>query len=309
MHITMKKTTRILFAPLIAFCNWLGEKHPVTLVKLRYLVRFKKFPNLKEPKDLNEKILYLKLYTDTTEWIRLADKYRVREYVKERGLEQYLVGLLGVWYDAKDINFETLPKSFIFKANNGCGKGSNMIVADKDKLNRDTVKKTLTNWLNEKNIGNLAGEPQYKDIKPCVIAETLLPTNEGQKSLIDYKIWCFNGKAHYIMTCSNRDGASTNLNLFDLNWNQLSNYLKPSDDYPIEPEKLTRPACLNEMIVVAEVLAQGFPCVRIDLYNIGQKVYFGEMTFTSLGGMMGYYTPEFLLKCGEMIILPTQKEE
>ena len=303
MHPTTKKSTRILFAPLIALGTWLGEKHPVTLVKLRYLARFKRFPNLNNPKDLNEKILYLKLYTDVTEWTRLADKYRVREYVKECGLEKYLVDLLGVWYDVKDIDFEKMPKSFIFKANNGCGKGSNMIVEDKDKLDLVAVKKTLTGWLNEKHVGALAGEPQYKKMKPCIIAEALLPTDEGQKSLVDYKIWCFNGKAHYIMTCSSRDGAFTKLNLFDLDWNQHSYYLKPSDDYPIESEKLVKPICLNEMIEVAEVLAQGFPCVRIDLYNIGHKVYFGEMTFTSLGGMMGYYTPEFLLKCGEMIDL------
>ena len=119
MHPTTKKSTRILFAPLIAFCNWLGENHPVTLVKLRYFARFKRFPNLKEPKDLNEKILYLKLFTDTTEWTRLADKYLVRDYVKERGCGKYLVDLYGVWYAAKDIDFESLPNAFILKANNG----------------------------------------------------------------------------------------------------------------------------------------------------------------------------------------------
>ena len=302
MHPTTKKSTRFLFAPLIAFCNWLGEKYPVFLVRLRYIARFKRFPNLKNPKDLNEKILYLKLFTDTSEWTRLADQYRVREYVIEKGLESILVDLYGVWYDANDIDFNELPKSFILKANNGCGKGSNMIVANRDEMDQVGVRKTLAGWLNEKHIGALAAEPQYKGMKPCVIAEALLPKEEGQKSLIDYKIWCFNGKAHYIMTCSSRESTYTKLNLFDLGWNPVS-YLKPSNDYPIESVEIPKPGCLTEMIKTAEILADGFPCVRVDLYNISDHIFFGEMTFTSLGGMMDYYTPEFLTLCGEMINL------
>jgi len=303
MHPTTKKSTRILFAPLIAFCNWLGENHPVTLVKLRYFARFRKFPNLKEPKDLNEKILYLKLFTDTTEWTRLADKYLVRDYVKERGCAQYLVDLYGVWYDAKDVDFDSLPNSFILKANNGCGKGSNLIVSDKNKIDKEAVRKTVDGWLHEKHVGALAAEPQYKNMKPCVIAEALIPFEEGQKSLVDYKIWCFNGKAHFIMTCSSRDVSFTKLNLFDTEWNQVSEYMSPSVDYPIEDIPLPKPDNLPQMIEIAEVLAKGFPCVRVDLYNVKGRIYFGEMTFTSLGGMMHYYTPEFLLKCGEMVNL------
>ncbi|MCR4965153.1 MAG: hypothetical protein K6A41_05810 [Bacteroidales bacterium] len=273
------------------------------MVKLRYVARFKKFPHLKHPRDLNEKILYLKLFTDTTEWTRLADKYRVREFVKERGLEECLVDLLGVWDNAADIDFGSLPKSFILKTNNGCGKGTNMIVPDKDALNKDAARKIIDTWLHLKHIGALSAEPQYKGIKPCVIAEALLPAEEGQKSLVDYKVWCFNGKASYIMTCTNREKLSTRLNLFDLDWNPVPQYLKPSSYYPVETETIDKPLNLDRMIEVAEKLSSGFPCVRVDLYNLKGKVYFGEMTFTSLGGMMDYYTPEFLMKCGEMIDL------
>ena len=304
MHPTTNKYTRVLIAPLIDFCNWLGENHPVALVKARYFARFGKLPDLKNPKDLNEKILYLKLFTDTSEWTRLADKYRVREFVKERGFEDCLVDLLGVWYDTKDIDFDALPQSFIFKANNGCGKGSNMIVWNKSLLDQNEAKKSIDGWLHEKHIGALAAEPQYKEMKPCVIAEALLPIEKGKKSLVDYKIWCFNGKAYYIMTCSNREDSFTKLNLFDLKWNNLSHFIKASKDYPIETENLPKPMCLDKMIEVAEILSKGFPCVRIDLYNIETHVYFGEMTFTSLGGMMSYYTPDFLLKCGSLISLP-----
>lgn len=302
MHPTTKKSTRILLFPLIAFCNWLGEKHPVTLVKMRYFARFKKYPNLREPKDLNEKILYLKLYTDTTEWTKLADKYQVREYVKDRGLESCLVDLYGMWENVNDIDFDQLPKSFIFKANNGCGKGSNMIVSDKEKLDWDTTKNTINCWLHEKHIGALAAEPQYKDMKPCVIAEALLPIEDGQKSLVDYKIWCFNGRAHYIFTCSNRDNNGTEIMIYDRNWNPMPEVCVFDSRYR-KGDVIDKPTNLDEMLGVAEQLTEGFPCVRLDLYNIKGKIFFGEMTFTSLGGMMNYFTPDFLLKCGNLVDL------
>lgn len=302
MHPTTKKSTRILFAPLIAFCNWLGENHPVTLVKLRYFARFKRFPNFKDPKNLNEKILYMKLFTDTSQWTRLADKYQVREYVKEKGLEQYLVDLYGVWYNAKDIDFDALPNAFIFKANNGCGKGSNLIITDKKQLDKEAVRKTIDGWLHEKHIGALAAEPQYKDMKPCVLAEALLPIEEGQKSLVDYKIWCFNGKAHYIWTCSDRDTQGTEVMTYDREWNPMPEVCVFDDRYR-KGELMDKPENLDEMLSVAETLTEGFPCVRLDLYNIKGQIYFGEMTFTSLGGMMDFYTPEFLQKCGEIVDL------
>ncbi len=302
MHPTTNKSTRILFAPLIAICNWLGEKHPVTLVKLRYFARFKKLPNLKEPKDLNEKILYLKLFTDTTEWTRLADKYLVRDFVKQRGCGQYLVDLYGVWYEAKDIDFDSLPDSFILKANNGCGKGSNLIVSDKMIINTRAVKKTVDGWLHEKHVGALAAEPQYKNMKPCVIAEALLPTDEGQRSLVDYKVWCFNGKAHYIWTCSNRDDHGAEVMTYDRDWNPMPEVCV-FDDRNRRGSLMVEPPRMEEMLMVAETLAKGFPCVRLDLYYTRGQIYFGEITFTSLGGMMNFYTSDFLLKCGTMVDL------
>ena len=302
MHPTTKKSIRILFAPLIAFCNWLGENHPVILVKLRYFARFKKMPNLKNPQTLNEKILYMKLFTDTSRWTVLADKYKVREYVKECGCEKNLIPLLGMWTDVSQIDFDQLPKSFIFKANNGCGKASNLIVKDKDTINREEVLKLLDKWLKEKHIGALADEPQYKDMPPCIIAEELLPIEEGQKSLVDYKIWCFNGKAYYVWTCCDRDSQGTEVMTYDREWTPMPEVCVFDNRYR-QGKLMPKPQNLEEMYDVAERLTKGFPCVRLDLYNINGAVYFGEMTFTSLGGMMDFYTPEFLDKCGEIVDL------
>ena len=122
IHPTMTRTGRIVFYPAIKFCEWLGENNPTLLVKMRYFSYFHRLPDLKEPKDMNEKILYMKLFTDTSRWTELADKYKVRDYVKNCGLGDYLIPLVGMWTDVNDIDFSTLPHSFIFKANNGVGK-------------------------------------------------------------------------------------------------------------------------------------------------------------------------------------------
>lgn len=305
-HPTLSKWGRIVFAPAIKICEWLGERHPETLVKIRYFERFKKMPDLKNPKDLNEKILYLKLFTDTSQWTRLADKYRVREYVKERGLEHCLVDILGVWDNVNDIDFETLPQSFIFKANNGDGKGSNLMVTDKSRLNRDEVIKTLNGWLEKKHVGALSAEPQYKGIKPYIIAEALLPIEEGQKSLVDYKIWCFNGKAYYIWTTANRDNDSTEVMTYDREWNPMPEACVFDSRYR-EGKLMPKPQNLQEMLQIAEILTEGLPCVRLDLYSVQGSVFFGEMTFTSFSGMMNFYTPEFLRKCGDLVDLSLVK--
>lgn len=284
------------------FGKWMGEKHPVTWTKIRYFARFHKMPDLKNPKDLNEKILYMKLFTDTSRWTDLADKYKVRDYVKSCGLEEYLIPLIGMWTDVDDIDFDQLPDAFIFKANNGCGKSSNLIVKDKKQLDIASAKKIIRGWLEDKHVGVLGAEPQYKDMVPCVIAEELLPPEDGQKSPIDYKIWCFNGKAHYIRTYSNRDIKGADAMTYDTQWTPMPEVCISNSRYKNDTI-LPKPQNLDEMIKVAETLTKPFPCVRLDLYNIKGKIYFGEMTFTSNGGMMDNLTPEFLLKCGAMIDL------
>ena len=106
----------------------MGNHFPVTLVKIRYRYVFKKSLDLKSPKDLNEKILWAKLFSDTTEWTRLADKYEVRNYVESLGLGDTLVKLYAVWFSKEEVNFDCLPETFIIKANNGDGKGTNKII-------------------------------------------------------------------------------------------------------------------------------------------------------------------------------------
>lgn len=301
-HPTMSKSGRIIFYPLIKFCEWMGEHHPVTLVKIRYYAYFHRFPDLKDPKDMNEKILYMKLYTDTSRWTELADKYKVREYVDKCGLSEYLIPLVGAWYDVNEIDFASLPKSFIFKANNGVGKSELLMVRDKSKLNIEETKKFLDELLKRKHVGVLSGEPHYTTMKPCIIAEELLPSEKGEKSPADYKIYCANGKAYYIWMCSGRDSTGTDVMTYDRDWNPRPDLCIFDSRYR-EGKVRPKPINLDKMLEVAETLVKPFPFVRLDLYNINGKIYFGEMTFTPLGGMVNFHPQFFLNEMGNYIDL------
>lgn len=226
----------------------------------------------------------------------------MRSYVENCGLGDYLVKLYGVWYNAEDFDMTDLPQSFILKANNGDGKGSNLIIKDKSKCDENEVKAIIKKWLSAKNVGALASEPQYKDIVPCVIAEELLPLEDGDKSLKDYKIWCFNGKPYYIWVCTDRDNQGTDVMTYDLEWNAHPEYSVFDSRYR-QGKIIPKPQNFEEMLRVAETLAKPFPQVRLDLYNINGRIYFGETTFTSLGGMMNFYTPSFLREMGDKVNL------
>lgn len=158
----------------------------------------------------------------------------------------------------------------------------------------------IDSWLKRKNIGALAAEPHYRNMKPCVIAEELLLPDEGESSLTDYKIWCFRGKASYIWVCRDRskDGSSAHVMTYDLDWNPHPEFSIFDSDY-LQAEPIPQPANLDRMIEVAERISKGFPEVRVDLYSVGNKVYFGEMTFTSQGGLMKFFSEDFLMECGK----------
>lgn len=283
-----------------------GKKNPESVVRLRYLLRFRKRLNLKTPSDLNEKIQYLSLRTDTKEWSRLSDKYAVREYVAECGLENTLNRLFGVWNKAEDIDFDSLPSQFVLKTTHG--SGDSIIVRDKDTLDIEATRRVLRQTMSE-TYGLAEGDLHYSRITPRVIAEQLLTNDEKSaefsSSLIDYKVWCFNGKAHFIWACTNRTKQSVNVMIYDTEWKAHPEYTVATHHYKTA-DLIPKPENLQEMLRIAEILSKPFPVVRVDLYNVEGKVYFGEMTFTSIGGLMNVYSAAFLDIAGNLIKLPSQ---
>ena len=283
--------------------RWTNNHFPVLLTKLRFRKYFHRKMNLKDPQDINEKISWLELFTDTTEWSRCSDKYAVRGFVKERGLESILNDLYGKWDKGEDIDWNIMPNKFILKTNNG--SGTVRVIEDKTKADKPQLIKELNSWLAHDCSADTT-EYHYRRIIPCIIAERLLfPTLDEQRvssSLMDYKIWCFNGKPYCCWVCYNRKGGSADVMTYDLEWNAHPEWSIFNEHYR-RGQILPKPKNFDQMLDAAQKLSAGFPVVRVDLYNIDGKIYFGELTFTSLGGTMNFYTDDFLLKMGQQIDL------
>lgn len=277
----------------------LGHLYPRGLVSIHFYRSFGFCIDWKSPKDINEKINWLKFYGDTTCWVDLADKFKVREYVACKGFSDMLVPLLGKWDRAEDIDWDSLPEKFVMKTNHGSGDA--LICRDKAALDCKTWTETFAKLLQQK-YGSQMGEPHYNKIKPCVIAEELLD-NTKQKipssSLVDYKVWTFNGCPKYIWVCYNRTKHSCEVGVYDTDWNFHPEYSVSNSHYILSDKVLPRPASLDEMLRAASVLSKGFPELRMDFYEVDGKPYFGEMTFSSASGMNNFYTPEFLHILGD----------
>ena len=258
------------------------------------------------PRDLNEKIQWLMRFTDTSSWSLCADKYRVREYVRSKGLGDLLVPLLGVWDRAEDIDFESLPDKFVIKCNHD--SGSTHIVDKSQGFDPSSLRQDLARQLKVK-YGYRHGELYYNRIKPMVIAEPFLEQDgcPFSKTIVDYKVWCFDGKPYSVWTCYDRSAHGAYVNLYDLDWNVHPEASVFTDHYRDGGGVVPKPANLDEMLSAASILSKGFPEVRVDFYECGGRTYFGEMTFSSLAGKMDYLTQAYLEELGSQCMLPPRK--
>lgn len=253
---------------------------PTLDTKLAYRSAFKKKLNLKDPKTINEKILYLKLndYYKNDLITECADKYAIRSYLKRKNMEFLLPKLYGVYDNANDIIWGKLPNSFVVKCNHGCGY--NIIVKDKLKLNIEEARKQLNKWM--KDDWWKRGEVQYKFIKKKIIIEEYLGDIET------YKFYCFNGipKVMYVSSNEWKDGVCYKdeyLDYFDMNFNHLNCLLKGHKN---NPNKIKKPSNFEEMIEISKKLSKDFPFVRVDLYDVNGKIYISELTFCPTNGFM-----------------------
>ncbi len=256
------------------------------------------------PKDLNEKIQWLILNSDTSEWSRLADKVAVRDYVKEKGLGHMLIPLLGVWNDARKIDFDNLPDKFVLKCNHD--SASVKIIDKSVGFDKKKIIEDFNNKLRVK-FGYLSCEPHYNRIPPMIMAEEYLPIDGAgiSKTPIDYKIWCFNGKPYIVWVAYNRDNVHGHVEVeqYDLKWNYHHEWGRFTNHYRDGGGKVPCPKSFDDMLNAAKLLSEGFPEVRVDFYDVSGKAYFGEMTFTSDCGRMPFYSKDFLLQMGELVDL------
>lgn len=223
-----------------------------------------------------EKMQWEKLYDKNPIKADLSDKYVVREWVENKIGNEYLIPLLGVWDRFDDIDFSTLPDKFVLKTNHG--SATNIIVKDKNALDKKRARSMFTDWLDTDYAYICGFELHYSDIKPKIIAEAYLETDLGE--LQDYKFLCFDGKPYFCWVDIGRYSKHTR-NVYDLEWN-----LQPWNQmtYGVYDKEIEKPKNFEKMVEIAQVLCEGFPHVRVDLYNVNGKIYFGEMTFTNGSG-------------------------
>lgn len=252
--------------------------------------------NLKNPRSFSEKIQWIKLNDHNPLYTELADKYKVRFYIEKTIGKDYLIPLIGIYKTANDIDFDELPEQFVLKCNHGMG--CNVICRNKAFLDFEKTKVQLDEWL-QTDYSHYKREYHYKNISPLIVCEQYMKDNDSVE-LLDYKFFCIGGNVEMIQVDFDRY-KNHKRNLYDVNWNLLN--LRIS--FPNYTEKkIPKPEKLNEMIEIAKKLSDGFPQVRVDLFLINNKIYFGEMTFTSGAGFSRYFPRKQDFVLGDKLRLP-----
>ncbi len=263
------------------------------LSKIYYKILLHEKLDLKNPKTLNEKIQWLKFnhYPYDPLTIQCADKYQVREYIAQKGLGAKLTKLLGVWEDARNIDWDALPDKFVLKCTHGCAY--NIVCKDKSTFDKAAAAKQLNKWLKE-DFAAFNVELHYGKIKPRrIIAEEFL----GEK-LIDYKFFCFHGQPQFLYISSDMiHDRQAQMGFFDVNGNKM----------PVVREEyenigdIEMPDCFEEMLESAKVLSAEFPFVRVDFFKTDISYTFAELTFTPSGAMMSLNPQKYDAQWGALL--------
>lgn len=265
------------------------------LIQSRFYDELGYYPNINSPKTLNEKIQWMKLYYENPLIGICADKYRVKEYIAKEIGEEYVVKLYGVYDDADEIDFSKLPDKFALKVNDSTGY--NIVVKDKNKLNIDKTRCQLNNWLQPwRNCYNSSFYLGYKDVEPKIVAEEYLDIANNSK---EYKIFCFNGKADFVLIELDYFGKKPKRAFYDRDFVETDFKIGTMPKVSLDK----KPENFDKMIELADKLSKPFPFVRADFYDVAGKIYFGELTFYSGGGFSKIYPKEWDKKLGDKLKL------
>lgn len=266
-------------------------------LKLQYRCLCGKPLNIKHPQTYNEKLQWLKVYNQNPLYTKLVDKALVKNYVAELIGEDHIIPTIAVYNRVEEIEWEKLPNQFVIKCTHD--SGGNVICHDKSQLNIESAQEKLSRCLKHNFYWDTREWP-YKNVKPRIIVEKYMTDGDGE--LKDYKFFCFDGtpKALFIATDRFTKNVETKFDYFDMDFNHLSfRGGHPNSEKPIQ-----KPDGFDQMKEMASKLSVGFPHVRVDLYYVDGKIYFGEYTFYHWGGMMPFEPEEWNHKFGSWITLP-----
>jgi len=286
----------IKYIELLRKCN--SDKLDLELDRERYYLVTRKWLNFAKPSDLNQKLIWLNWYWHNPLKTQCADKYLVREYVKDVGLDNILTPLIGVWSNAEDIDFESLPDQFVLKCNHG--SAFNIICTNKDDLDVEATRKQLNEWLGI-DYSRYYYENHYKGIPRRIVCERFIGDNNSAPT--EYQFWCINGEPESILVCRKNLDHTYDAASYSLNWERLYDRKEEKDDV-----QFNKPECgISTLINYARQLTKPFPFVRADFYVVGSSVYLAELTFTPSTNILTNYKQSFLDRLGSKLTLPPKK--
>jgi hypothetical protein len=273
------------------------------MLKIQYKIKTDRKLKLESPQRYTEKLQWYKLYYRDPLMAQCVDKYEVRKYVEKVGLGYILNELYGVYDSPDEIDFDELPNSFVLKDTLGGGGNSVIIIRDKKLMDIPKVYNQMLEWVNEPTNKKHPGrEWVYDGRNHRIIVEKLLEGSNGD--LPDYKFFCFNGKMQYFYIRSDyaKNHKDAKVSIFDRYYNYLQGV---GWDYcGVSLEKPELCSNIKKMIETAEMLASQFPHVRVDLYNVDGKIYFGELTFFHASGYFKFEPDNFDYEMGNKFRLP-----
>lgn len=264
-------------------------------LKRLYKNTFNKKLNLKNPQTFNEKLQWLKLNDRKEIYTTLVDKYEVKKYIANIIGEEYIIPTLGIYDKFDDIDFDKLPNKFVIKCTHD--SGSTIVCKNKDEFDIQDAKRTIENNLRKNFYYNFREWP-YKNVKPRIIIEEYLE-DKIVGEIRDYKFLCYNGNAKYVMVCCDRNIQQTKYYFFNKNW-KFKKFDASTKDLN-NSEEIYKPKQIDKMFKIAEQLSKDIKFVRVDLYYINEKIYFGEMTFYPLAGFDTAYDEKTDLILGKDI--------
>ena len=260
--------------------------------------------DLYNPQDFNAKIEWYKVFFRPVILNQLVDKYHVRSFVEKKIGIEYLNELYAVCNKAEDIDFESLPNSFVIKANHT--NGHNLIVENKDNLDKKKSVKLLNKWLGKNQYYRRGQEWAYKDVKPKLIIEKFLKEKD-KNTLVDYKFYCFDGKVKFLDVHLDRESEHKQC-CYDVDFNILP-FRKGKEDTVEFFKDFKEPSNFKEMVKLSQILGENLPFTRVDFYSINGQSIFGELTFYPSDARKKFYPEKYNKVIGDYFKLPKLKDQ
>ncbi len=270
-------------------------------LSLKFYKEFGRFPDWKNPKTFSEKLQWLKLYDRKPEYTIMVDKYAVKDYVSKIIGCEYVIPTLGIWDSPEDIEWEKLPNQFVLKTTHGGGNEGVVICRNKPTFDKKQAIEILNESLRT-DLYKVWREWPYKNVPKRVIAEKYIEPDPEIKDLADYKFFCFDGNVKGLFVATERQNPNEDVkfDFFDEDYNHLP-FRQGHDHAKVTPPK---PKNFDLMKQIAEKLSKGLPHIRVDMYDLGEKILFGEITFFHFSGLVKF-EPEYWDKWfGDMLTLP-----